>query len=243
MTNPQRENGFTAINNETMDSLLTLNLSGREFRVVLAIIRKTWGFNKKKDMISLSQLAKLTNIDRGNLSKILKVLIERCVVKTDNSYTKTYWFNKLNYEWKTVVKNATVLSNLTTSVVKTDNKTVVKNATTIDNKDTNVKDNLTISKKRIVKPCPLGTEKHTACIAFLGKLAVIKNLPNGKWLNTQKQIMFLHKLIRAGYTLAQIEDAVSYLEKDNYWWDKWDLATVVSYLEKKGREVIQYAKN
>ena len=95
--------------------------------------------------------------------------------------------------------------------------------------------------KREKKKCPLG-EKHSSCIAFLQELAKMKNLDSG-WLTFPKQLGFLHRLLRAGYQLEEIKKIAQELDADKFMWDKWDLATIVSRIEKKGKEVIIHARN
>lgn len=56
MASPQTEDGYTAIANEIMEALIAAELSGQEFRIALLVIRKTYGFKKKEDAISLSQM-------------------------------------------------------------------------------------------------------------------------------------------------------------------------------------------
>ena len=56
MANPQKEDGYTAIANDIMDALIASELSGQDFKVSLLIIRKTYGFNKSEDAVSLSQM-------------------------------------------------------------------------------------------------------------------------------------------------------------------------------------------
>lgn len=47
MANPQIENGYTRIANELLEALLLANLSKRQLLVALAVIRQTYGFNRK----------------------------------------------------------------------------------------------------------------------------------------------------------------------------------------------------
>lgn len=102
---PQKEQGYVAINNENLDYLITQDFSGREFRIILAIIRKTWGYNKKKDEISYSQLSRMTNISKGSISTILKGLIKKNVIKCEGNNPKTYWFNKIYADWDFIIKD------------------------------------------------------------------------------------------------------------------------------------------
>jgi len=56
-------------------------------RIIAVILRKTYGWNKKEDWISLSQFAKLTGIKRNNISRILKKLLEdKTIIRNGESY-------------------------------------------------------------------------------------------------------------------------------------------------------------
>ena len=44
MANPQIENGYTAIANEILDHLYKQSLNGTELKVVMCILRYTFGF-------------------------------------------------------------------------------------------------------------------------------------------------------------------------------------------------------
>ncbi len=74
MANPQVENGYTRIANELLEALGRARLTEREFRIVLAVIRLTYGFNQKQARISLQQLAELTGMDKANIHRTLKRL-------------------------------------------------------------------------------------------------------------------------------------------------------------------------
>ncbi len=47
---------------------------------MFAVIRKTYGFNKKTDRISLSQLVNMTGLDKSHVSRTLRELSERNVL-------------------------------------------------------------------------------------------------------------------------------------------------------------------
>ena len=55
MANPQRENGHVDIANEIMDKLCRYRIPGEVRQVMDTVFRKTYGWNKKADRISLSQ--------------------------------------------------------------------------------------------------------------------------------------------------------------------------------------------
>ena len=60
MANPQKENGYTAIANEIMEALCRHRIPGEDRQVLDVIFRKTYGFNKIEDYISLSQFVDMT---------------------------------------------------------------------------------------------------------------------------------------------------------------------------------------
>jgi len=127
--NPQVEDGHIQIANETAEALAKYRLSGQEYQVLWVIWRKTYGWHKKKDRISLGQIAKLTGMNRQEVARAIKKLVYKGVVKKDNSYVNIYQFNKYYRDWEqTVVKKDNskgVLSKKTTPVIQKDNKTVI----------------------------------------------------------------------------------------------------------------------
>lgn len=80
MANPQIENGYTKIANEILERLVNTPLLGAEFQVLLFIIRKTYGYNKKQDRISFTQFEKATGISRQTINKTIKNLITKGMI-------------------------------------------------------------------------------------------------------------------------------------------------------------------
>lgn len=114
MKTPQKENGYTAIANEIMEALAKFKLPGSQTQCLFFILRKTYGFNKKSDRISLSQFSKGTGLNRKAVSRALNSLrdknviyIEKGGVKNDTILTSKYTFNKAYRSWKGGVKNDT----------------------------------------------------------------------------------------------------------------------------------------
>lgn len=62
MASPDIKNGYTSIANELLDALILFDLTKRQYKVLLAIIRKTYGWNRKTDDISSSQIAEMTGL-------------------------------------------------------------------------------------------------------------------------------------------------------------------------------------
>ena len=48
MANPQKEEGYTAIANDLFEAVYRFNFTLRELKVLLSIIRRTYGYNRKE---------------------------------------------------------------------------------------------------------------------------------------------------------------------------------------------------
>lgn len=81
MANPQIENGYTRIANELLEAVCRFRFSGNEMRILLFIIRMTYGYSRKSAEIPLSLLQKETGISKNHVSEIIKHLSE-CGVLT-----------------------------------------------------------------------------------------------------------------------------------------------------------------
>ena len=101
------EDGYTRIVNDVLDKLIERSLSGQELRIALLIIRKTWGYNKKEDYISLTQMMDITGLSKTRCSQIINSLqLQKIVTVTENcnGLTKKYRFNKYFENWLTVTE-------------------------------------------------------------------------------------------------------------------------------------------
>ena len=78
MTNPYEPN-TASIPNILFDYWMP-RLTDGQFKVLMAIARKTYGWNKKKDSISLTQLEKMTGLSRKGISRIIDSLIENNLI-------------------------------------------------------------------------------------------------------------------------------------------------------------------
>lgn len=71
---------YTKIPNQILQPLLMIKLQSYEIRILLAVARKTYGFNKEKDYINQRQLKKLTGIKQPHVSRTLKSLLEKKMI-------------------------------------------------------------------------------------------------------------------------------------------------------------------
>lgn len=109
MASPQKENGYTAIANEILDALCRTRISGEARQVLDVILRKTYGYNKKADHISLSQFVEATGIHKPEVCRALHKLEEMNIIaKSEGGVANRYVFVK-NYEsWKPLAKKQTL---------------------------------------------------------------------------------------------------------------------------------------
>lgn len=154
MANPKVENGYTMVANELLDAIIRMAWSGSEIRIFWTIIRKTYGYQKKRDWISLSQIAEATGIAKTNVSREIKKLISKNVITRQGrqigiqkDYDKWHYPEKMSFRINnlklskliTIEKNLPVensvenrgkLQNDLPIVTKTDNKKFPKLITT-----------------------------------------------------------------------------------------------------------------
>lgn len=86
MASPQLEDGYTRIANELLEALCVAMPGATEGQIIWAILRKTYGWKKKSDKISINQLCELTGKSRRMIiyamqnleaKKIIKILRKR----------------------------------------------------------------------------------------------------------------------------------------------------------------------
>lgn len=95
---------FVRIHYEILELLAKTPLTGGEFRCLMFLFRKTYGFNKKEDKISLSQWSEGTGMKRQNVWNLLQNLLGRNIIYCTSSGPKramTWGFNKYYEQWNT----------------------------------------------------------------------------------------------------------------------------------------------
>ncbi|ENZ1677189.1 replication protein [Proteus mirabilis] len=133
------DNGYTKLANELYEELIGANLTRNQAKVAHAICRKTYGFNKKTDRISDSQLAELTRLPRQKVNKAKNELIAmKVIVKVGMAIGP----NKNLTEWDIpdCHQNGVI-------VTKTVTKSVTKSVTGLSPKQGHTKETITKEKK------------------------------------------------------------------------------------------------
>ncbi|MGD0488851.1 MAG: replication protein [Syntrophorhabdales bacterium] len=105
---PQLENGYTSIANEIIEALMRTNLSAYQIRILWGIWRRTYGFHKKEDWLSNSQLVEMTGLRKQHISRTIKELLQRNIV-TKSGYKVA--FNKDYTQWRESPKQVTVTNS------------------------------------------------------------------------------------------------------------------------------------
>lgn len=98
---PQLEDGHTQISNELLEAITAHPFKQTTLRVLLALIRKTYGFNKKEDDLSASQLgALLGDMKRQHITTALNELAGMLVIhKRPGRYGSIVGVNKDYSQW------------------------------------------------------------------------------------------------------------------------------------------------
>jgi phage replication O-like protein O len=151
MANPQKEDGFVATANELAEAFARIRISGEEWQILWVILRKTYGWNKKQDSISLSQFVEATGIVKPHIVRAIKSLESKKVIiitNIGNDKAKTYGLNKNHDEWTRLPKKVTLPIKVM-SITNIGNQRYQKRqsalpilGTTKDNKDTLTKDTI-----------------------------------------------------------------------------------------------------
>lgn len=102
MANPQKENGYTAIANELLEVICFAGLSGGAISTLLAIIRLSYGFNRKETPpLSVRNISTLTGLSVSGTHGALTALIGKGLIEDHNG---GYAINK-NYDIWSVRKS------------------------------------------------------------------------------------------------------------------------------------------
>lgn len=104
-------NGDIRIENAVWEALTSYRVSGEEMKCLMFVIRKTIGWGKKQDNISLSQFVSKTNMAKSSVCRAINKLKEKnmlLVYKEVNKTHATYEFNRKYKTWKAFTKKSTI---------------------------------------------------------------------------------------------------------------------------------------
>ena len=104
---PQVEDGYTRVANELLEQVIAAPFTQREMRVVLAVIRLTYGWNRKTARVTGGLLAKITGLHDSRCTKILASLIEKRVILRHGGSRSPVSLNKHADQWLLEAPNHT----------------------------------------------------------------------------------------------------------------------------------------
>lgn len=146
MANPQAENGHVDIANEIIEALAHYRIPGEAMQCLWVVFRKTYGWKKVEDEISLSQFSILTGLSRSSTVRGIKWLVTKKILlcyKEVTTYANKYKFNKnfdlwcVSYKKDTTKKVTGVTKKIPQVVTK---KKIVPVTLLSHTKDTSTKD-------------------------------------------------------------------------------------------------------
>lgn len=98
------DDGFTRIANEILEAVMHAGLSQHQLLVFMAVMRKTYGFNKKSDWVSNEQISELTGILPHKCSAAKSVLVKRGILTQTG---RVIGINKTVSEWSSLPEKGT----------------------------------------------------------------------------------------------------------------------------------------
>ncbi len=208
MANPQCEDGFTRIANELLDAMCKLHLSGNQWKVLHAVIRKTYGWNKTVDFLTGTQIAEMTEMYSTHVYTALRVLRERRIIT---------WHRRLvavqkDYEQWKVTETCHIDGNLShrrkpvTRVTETCHEIVTETCTHKRQKDTISKDSSQVRPEKPREP----TENQL----WVRDIAQVCHLPTKKPPGAGRIAKVAKQYREAGYERSDIMAFAAYWESD-----------------------------
>lgn len=138
------DDGYTRIANELLEAVMSADLTARQLKVALAVMRKTYGFGKKTDRITNTQIAGMTGIHHTHVCTAKNEMIAMNVIITSGSQIG---INKVVSDWNFNI------SQVRETLAKSANKTLAEVAN--DHSPTQLNTKETIQKKKETTPNPL----------------------------------------------------------------------------------------
>ncbi|MFG1172139.1 replication protein [Erwiniaceae bacterium CAU 1747] len=128
------DDGFMRVANELTDSILLADLTVRQMKIMLAVMRKTYGYNKPLDRITNTQIAAMTGIHHTHICSAKRQLIERGFLISNGS---KIGINKYISMW-----DMKKVSQVSETLADTANKALAESANTHLPKQLNTKDTI-----------------------------------------------------------------------------------------------------
>lgn len=104
MASPQKENGFTPIAHDLLEAFYRCKLLEYERCLIMCIWRKTYGWSKKEDWISNSQIHEETGIALPNITRTIKALVaKKLLIRNGKRVGVNKNYEEWEVEWRKVI--------------------------------------------------------------------------------------------------------------------------------------------
>lgn len=186
------DDGYTRLANELLEAVMCADLTARQLKVALAVIRKTYGFGKKLDRITNTQIAGMTGIHHTHVCTAKNEMIAMKIIISSGNQIG---INKTVSDWNTNI------SQLSETLAESVNKTLANIANDHSPSQLNTKETIQNKEKKttpnpltgVVESVKVKTKKPKAqpvpCQAVLEAYnAVVGNrLPNAEVLSDKRK--------------------------------------------------------
>ena len=101
--NPQVEDGYTKISNELLERIYAAHFNPTQFKIILCVLRYTYGFSRKTGKLSNSFIAEATGVTKRNVEKEVSKLLNMKVLIVERyscTSTKKLGINKKYKAWE-----------------------------------------------------------------------------------------------------------------------------------------------
>lgn len=210
----QVENGnFTRIINILLEGLAAVGLNGCEYAILIHLIRKTYGFSKKNDEISISQFVKATGFSARMvlkaLSRLQLVNIITLVRRGNSKISSNIWeINKYVNTWRTTeLKCTSALFGNQLVNYSAYTKEIIKEITTCSTEQALLANNKKMDYQ------PIDDDGNALVVKKRGKSRFKPDLP----FNYENQLQWLSKAPQTMYKIIAL-----YWAMKNYRFDNWD---------------------
>jgi len=101
MANPQLENGFTRISNELLEAIVLKVYKLEYLKIILFLIRITYGFNRKRVKSHYKSFSISTGIPKDHMEILISEMYLRKIIYLEQISKDYFWagLNKNYEEW------------------------------------------------------------------------------------------------------------------------------------------------
>ncbi len=105
MKSVQLENGYTRLANELLEAITISRFNATQLKIILCVIRRTYGFQKKESELSITFISRATGISKRYVAQEINHLISSKILIVSKEYTmkssRRLKLNKNYIEWET----------------------------------------------------------------------------------------------------------------------------------------------